>query len=688
MPAFFPSEIFDARGDVLLIKGYSSLFVAKSTASRLFIYVCMVTAVALWGAPAFSEDEISAFESELVETPLEQLGNIKIVVASKEEENLRDAPGVVSVVTQDEIRRFGGTTLKDILERVPGLIGTAQYTSARSEIAIRGDQVASASAHTLLLINGRPIREILKPGIKSPALEAFPVNIIERIEVIRGPGSVLYGSNAFSGVINVVTKNAEKDEMSITSTGGPDGVYDLMGHTTLKVDDDVSLSAAIQHLQREVWHTQYLSPGLSGDTIADDVVIPNVGTGTHIDLKFHDFKAMFGYDYWKTAYFNPQRRALFDSLGNAKSQSYYSTLGYDTSLNKWWRTSLNGSYVLSKNRQNNWSYNQGESHESLAEWTNFFSLSDKTDLTAGGVFIEQAGGTKDHQTGIYAGKGHQNNVALYAQLAHKLLDNVSLIGGTQANKVENINWEVVPRAGIIWHPITPVSVKALYGEAYRAPCILETNLDSPTFVGNPDLKAETVDTFDFAIEYQDGETDVEVSLFNSRMNDLIIKETAAFPQTYTNQDGAVTLQGVEVAGKQYIGRAIFLTGSATFQESSTATETNLAPIANFGAKAGISYEMRDTFTIGLFDIFQGPLSGKFDSELNPSPGSYNKLSLNFDLKLNKLFGLKTGPQSSFVAQFNNLLDKQIWIPNWEGNPKISMPYEEGRAIYLGLNVTF
>ena len=94
--------------------------------------------------------------------------------------------------------RFGGLTLGEILDRVPGLTQTSQYFTDRHVVAADGDQTKTSGAHILFLINGRPTREVMEGGIISDLLESFPVEILERIEVIRGPGSVLYGSNAFS----------------------------------------------------------------------------------------------------------------------------------------------------------------------------------------------------------------------------------------------------------------------------------------------------------------------------------------------------------------------------------------------------------------------------------------------------------------------------------------------------------
>ena len=132
---------------------------------------------------------------------LDSLFNTRVTTASKFAEKLSDAPGVISVVSRDALRRFGGVTLREILERVAGLSGFRTGVNDRSIVSARGNQARVNGGHVLLLINGRPTREVAEGGVNEDILESFPVNSLERMEVIKGPGSVLYGSDAFSGVI-------------------------------------------------------------------------------------------------------------------------------------------------------------------------------------------------------------------------------------------------------------------------------------------------------------------------------------------------------------------------------------------------------------------------------------------------------------------------------------------------------
>ena len=215
---------------------------------------------------------------DLLAIDFESLLNVTVITASKSAETLADAAGAISVVTRDELQRFGGITLGEILQRVPGLTGTSSYFTDRSLIAARGDQTKANGGHILILINGRPTREILEGGLISDLMEAFPVNVLERIEVIKGPGSVLYGSNAFSAVVNLIVQKAERNGLVLTGLAGRSGAYDTSGQATLKCGD-LNVIASVNYHTRPDWETPYHYPTSLGDPFA---------AGAHADLERRD----------------------------------------------------------------------------------------------------------------------------------------------------------------------------------------------------------------------------------------------------------------------------------------------------------------------------------------------------------------------------------------------------------------
>ncbi|HEX9934120.1 MAG TPA: TonB-dependent receptor plug domain-containing protein, partial [bacterium] len=282
--------------------------------TALFLIGLTIAALAPLSLPAQERENV-------MDMSLEDILNLQVTTASKSAERLSDAPGVISVVTRDELERFGATTLKDVLERVPGLISTVGFLSDRTLVAARGDQVKSNSGHVLLLINGRPARDVTG-GLNSDLYENFPVNVIDKIEVIKGPGSVLYGSDAFSAVINVITVKAESNALSLTGLAGNRGAYGTSGDARLKVGD-LSVVAAGRYYQKAKWeaaynYIDYIWTQNLNNKLVD---IPDKGPGAYLGLNYKGLSIMSAYSDWTTAFFTAgltgtvQWKKSFNDLG-------------------------------------------------------------------------------------------------------------------------------------------------------------------------------------------------------------------------------------------------------------------------------------------------------------------------------------------------------------------------------------
>ncbi|MEO6456561.1 MAG: TonB-dependent receptor, partial [Ginsengibacter sp.] len=161
---------------------------------------------------------LSAYE----DLSLKDLLNVKIVSVSKEAEFLFDAPLSASVVTKEEIRRTGCTSIMEALRLVPGMI-VREQTNGNYDIYLRGmDNVPpnapfeGNSTTTLVMIDNRPIYSYLKGGT---FWETLPIDLndIEKIEVVRGPAAALYGPNAVSGVINIITRHIGKEGLYLVA---------------------------------------------------------------------------------------------------------------------------------------------------------------------------------------------------------------------------------------------------------------------------------------------------------------------------------------------------------------------------------------------------------------------------------------------------------------------------------------
>jgi iron complex outermembrane recepter protein len=160
------------------------------------------------------------FQSSVIEVlnqPVKKIVGAEIYSASKKAENIFDAPVAAAVITREEIIQAGALSIMEALRLLPGVI-VRETTSGNFDINIRGfnntppgsDLYVADNSNSLVMINNRPIFNYFSGGT---FWEALPIDIndIERIELVRGPASALYGSNAVTGVINIITKKITKD---------------------------------------------------------------------------------------------------------------------------------------------------------------------------------------------------------------------------------------------------------------------------------------------------------------------------------------------------------------------------------------------------------------------------------------------------------------------------------------------
>ncbi len=628
-------------------------------------------------AAASSETDSSLVFSEL---SLAELFNMHVTTTSKQVERLSDAPGVISVVTNDEMERFGARTLKDVLLRVPSLAPVTIYMTDRSSVAARGDQLNAAACHTLLLINGRPVREAEEGGIKSEMYESFPVSVIDHLEVIRGPGSVLYGSNAFSAVINVITKKNFENKTNLFLAAGYPSALLGTGVTTYQLGD-ISVVAGAKYFKEKEWKLDYI--GKDGYT-RYPVSIPNTGVGTYLELNYKNLKIMTSYNDW--IHFYTTQKLLIDSTsngyGNVFYQKWFNDVGYTQKISDWWNLSFNTTYTQS------WLETKAEpalernSFDLTGELTNFFNPIEDLKI----VFGMLGNLVKGDQvlTSSLVLDTSRSSVAIYIQGDYRLFPSLKLIAGLQGNEVPGYDFDINPRLGYIWYPMENVNIKALYSQAFRAPTIQELYLLNR---GTPDLDPEKVSTIDFGVNIQTDNASIGLNNFYSKISNTIIQVPTS-PIRYVNSDEKTTIIGAELEGKYYITRELLLVGSGLYQQNTNGDSLgNMMPVPEIEGKIGLSYS-RNGLIVSAFNIYEGDLDKRYTSIGNPNPGEYNLLNVTFSYDLNYFLTLQSIGQFKIRIDCYNLLDKEVWLPASGTVKYCSLPEIQGRSIFIGIDASF
>ena len=173
------------------------------------VWLAVVGWVCLWGDARAQQAPAAASASELKSLSLEQLGEVEVTTVSKQPEEVWQTAAAVFVVTQDDIRRSGATSIPELLRLVPG-VDVALGQSGSWDVGIRGFN-SGFSKDILVLIDGRSVYTPLFEGVYWD-VQDLVFDDIERIEVIRGPGGTIWGPNAVNGVINIITRKAAETQ--------------------------------------------------------------------------------------------------------------------------------------------------------------------------------------------------------------------------------------------------------------------------------------------------------------------------------------------------------------------------------------------------------------------------------------------------------------------------------------------
>lgn len=610
---------------------------------------------------------------------LDSLFNTKVTTASKFPEKLSDAAAVVTVVTQDELRRFGGVTLLRVLQRVAGLNISSGILADGSLIVVRGDQTRVDAGHILILINGRPVREILEGGVSSDLLESFPINILDRIEVVKGPGSVLYGSGAFSGVINLITMQADGQDFRISAAGGAAGERSVTERIILE-RGALSIVEGGQFHNWPQWGITERAFNAAGVVTAQNGTLQIAGIGSYLGINYKGLSFMSSY--------TAQEHPTFAQgiLGDLRLKRGFGDLGYELDASARWKMTFNATYSRSVMDVPQFPSIHRDSYEGDLEWTNFITISENDRLTFGAVYnhiqgVETYFGVKPS---VVVANGTRNAGEVYVQYEHKLSDALKLIGGVQLNKTGAIGIHADPRGGILWTPSSHLSVKLLYGAAYNAPSLDQTLIHHPGLQGNPNLVPENVGTLDAQVSYQNDRIQASVDYFHSRQTDLIILNGGVFPIVYYNNRSAVNFQGGEAEGKYYLKHDWFLVGSVLYQvDNSGAAGQNLSTNPSTLVKGGVSYLSANGTAASLFDAYQGAIAG-YKSTLNPPSTAFHSISAHACYDLSKRWWKESARGFALFLNADNLLNKPVWLPALGISPANTIPVMRGRTVFFGI----
>lgn len=601
----------------------------------------LFTAFMVTGSVMAQEEDI-----DYSEMSLEDLLNVEVVTASKQAESIEDAPSVITVITKREIEQFGSKSLWEIYEKVVGIQPIFSAANGYNHVQFRGDR-SSFPNHVLTLINGRPVYESLvyDPGLALN--KTFPVSTIERIEIVRGPGSVLYGTSAFTGVINIITKTSEESEFTIEASAGSysSKAGQIYGSYA---SGDLQWTIGVNFQEDDGWDYEFIDA--NGDFYSRKQYEENFGLFT--SLKYKNFTASL-----MTV---ESEQGIYDFDPASVEPVFEQTqidLGYEHKFSENWTLKSNITYNIHAEDRNWEPLIEFESDDYTIEANLFGSINDKTNVLFGAAY-NILKGSGDQGPYVIVDEWDTTFYSAYAQVDYRPTEKVKLIAGGQFNKPKETSGAFVPRAGAIFDFTESSGLKVLYGEAFRSGASLERFINLPGFArGNADMDPEVISTFDIQYFLKTEHTQFALTYFNSSQEDLIAfvdntdADAAEYPFVYNNA-GGLDSSGFELEFKYIPNTHWFLQGGLATQENEDDQgndDVSLTP--SLIAKFGLGYNS-GIISAGLFNSYID--SYEIAQGANPDGDAVNIMSLNVAFNFNKF---------SIQLLGQNLLDEDLRVPD-------------------------
>lgn len=568
----------------------------------------------------------SAMAAEPVEYTLDTL----LVTATKYEEKDLNIPAMTNVFTQKDIERLGATNVMDLLANVPGAVITPPVGMGGT-IGFRG--LAKNTVNATILVDGIPLNS---QGAAN--LETLDTDTISRVEVIKGAGAVLYGSDAMAGVINIITK--ENNSNKITAGFGKDGKR--YGSLEVKAGNlDVNYSR--DQIQKRGLLTRTLST--VGHKFAKDSLNLNYKVNDNIKLQYLYTNQLDEYD-WLNKY-TPAKTTFnkntYDfhvlNLNYQNNDFYFNTYGRRHDFKgQTWVKQTNAFQSSSKNVVENFG----------AEMRNKWDIGNSK-LTAGIVF--------DREEADYSSiKRNRNNTALYALSEIPLSEKLDLFLGTRYQMVEDLKNELCPQIQLLYKMDDTQSIYVNANKSFRVPTIKEQyNSNSNTFIPNPDLKPEKAWTYEIGWKKQFDDSSLKLGLYKLRVEDRIYSTKTG--DKYNGDDIYTPINadkfeniGFEGLYEQRIDDNWYYNFGFAFSNPKQTTKSNVMKRVDFrnNVNALLGYKNRDfSSNLSVQHIWD-----RTPSYGTPAPQMWN-LNFNMNYHINK--------NSDVKLLVNNLLDRDDWL---------------------------
>lgn len=573
-----------------------------------------------------------------------------IVSATRTPKKLSRAPALATIVTAEQIRRMGAKNLLDVVRRYPGF-GVSLNNMGNQVIDVRGLR-SYHGEKVLIMIDGHRVNESHSGGT-AWTFSDMTLDNVERIELIRGPGSALYGENAFAGVINVLTRRyaaenetngkaaAREEKKNFVSVGGG---TEQTGKASLLYGNRGEDWAAtgFAHL----YETDGPELEVEQDVLSLNPMTAPFSLAPH---ETDDWMEKQDFDLWLSkSEFSLHSRYLHKRQGpyigitdtltdgsRRDNDSFFAELKWNHALAE--ATNVEAKLYFDHHEFDNYWVGyppgflgfpeyaeQGLLGEPAGRFQTYgmellsdMQPADRHILTTGAGYRIQRqfdirywanfmttqpfpyplpdGFQEVSSWGNWGVENRENNWYLFAQDDWSLSEALSLIAGIRYDDYEEFDGVFSPRVGLIWEANEKSTFKLLYGHAFRAPSYVERfTINNPAYVGTPDLEPETIDTVEGSVVGTWFGMNWDLGVFYSKYKDIIVlgeKPSPTLPAPYVNRDEA-TAQGVEIALGKQLTRTLSARVNYTYQNvENDETDSPLPGVSEHQANAEVQWEV-------------------------------------------------------------------------------------------------
>lgn len=656
----------------------------------LAAFLALVPTVATAQTPATSQGE----ETEKVYEfdPL-------VVTATRNAQALSTAPASISVVSSEELNDQPSADLTDALRDLPGISLTAG-SQGRRGIQIRGMD----ASYTLILIDGKRINSseaVFRHNDYDIGM--LPVASIDRIEVVRGGMSALYGSEALGGVINIITKPAGTQwQGSVSSevqspTEGSGGVeFRTSGRVSgALLPDRLALTLTGGYNRRDAWHGWAGAPVL--DAEGAPVTRPDGSTVDWADLATlegrDDFNGRAELSWTPTQ--NQTIQAEYGGSRQTRSGEYY-IQGWgiaDTEVNR-------QDVVITHRATPGWGNTEARGY---GEWVttsdgleqrntvvegNLNTVLGRNDLTIGAEarWIELSSPDEFLRTGAAS----VQQQAAYAQNQFTISPALQLLAGARLDHHESFGLHLTPRGYLVFTPLPQLTLKGGVGTAFKAPTLRQLSDESLTpscrgscvIVGNPDLSPETSVSYELSANLSGNGWAATLTGFQNDIDNLIdTPRGTGVPPIGTDDSGRpqympvnvnqARVRGVEASLRGQLAPMLRMSGNYTLLD---ARDLDADRRLDYRPRHNVNLQFDWQVTDATTAFVRGQHLGEQQSgDVVVDP--YALFDAGLTHQLNDRFSLRAGVLNLADTRTDSFDDAYAFV-------------ERGRAVYLGLNAGF